>query len=1251
MSAKSIRAAHVAAALAIFTLPATAAPASSAAEGPGPAAPRPDGPVKPGRPAKSAAAPPFASAKPGRSGSVIPGHYVVALRDSVAHPGDVARAQTARQGGKLGFVYSHALKGYSAELTKGAVEALRRDPRVRYVTPDRRIEADAQTIPSGVERVHAPENPVADIDGEDDQRVNADVAVIDTDSVSNSDLNVYKRTDCSDLYGTHPGECIDGSGPVGPGHGTHVAGIIGALDNEIGVVGVAPGVRIWSVKVFEGGQANESWIVAGVDWVTAHASEIEVANMSLGCACSLPAVEDAISGYEEGGEHVPGSVDEGVVYTVSAGNSNVDAKYQSPAKNPDVITVSALADYDGKLGGEAEPLTAEECEAEEEGTHTWWGRDDVLAYFSNYGEEVDVAAPGVCIYSTWNGGGYEYESGTSMAAPHVAGAAAILASESNPNSKEDVEAIRQQIVDAGNQSWVEFWDDEDFGYSHDEVQEPLLDLRQVGARTYTTMATDVFYYGATLNGGVNPAGASTTYQFEYGPTTEYGESAPGSAEEAGSGGTDIKLSADVEELEPDTIYHYRLATTNEETEKTSYGDDRTFSTSTVLTRAATGRGAHSVRLEGTLNPAGVSSSYQFEYGKTTDYGHTTPESAESVGSGTEDVEVSQPIAELSPSTLYHFRLVKTNNYGTVYGKDRIFRTPNLAFTTEPRKFPTIEGAGYATSFYIGLIPEYEGTTITCDTPKLSASLEGSWFDVLAPAAANTNCYAFSFAEKPRAWKMNGCRFEFHPETEVNDTYYLGTADIGPPSCGPMSMDLEGECELQVGPQTGLGASFEVDGEGSETTMQANVYAYRALRFTLTTGGCGFFQPKGTYDEGALQASWTLSAEDSGKNPLGLLISDVPEASTGSISEVGAKKATLHAGIKTKGLPTIYDFEFGTSEEYGEEGAVGFIEEGGEGTTQVSGQIEGLEPHTTYHYRVLAYNEAGLLVGGDRKFTTDGRHTLRFDAGSFPMEIEGNSTEEKFEFGIGYVECDLEDFSPEVTEPAGALRLDARQQECFGLGNPKLKTTVAMNSCRYVFSLDKAGPPYTGTMGIACEEEGDAIEVVVLKENGEETKCELAYGPQQGVPGVSYETVGEGLQQRIEVDAEVEELQYTSSGGLLNCGVGNGTHTNGVYVAEEELWGYEIGEGLSVVGLFISGEPTVGTYLAGEESEEEAEQPRLEAESFPWRWRAKRAMRSSNSASATPNANPNTPARRSPPRAPRCRSTPATRNASASATRN
>ena len=250
--------------------------------------------------------------------------------------------------------------------------------------------------------------------------------------------------------------CID-SPSVGPyeSHATHVAGTIGAIDNSEGVVGVAPGARIWSVRVLDRhGSGLLSWIAAGIDWVTATRededpnNDIEVANMSLGGFLPKTAakpMDDAISGYEEGGKHIPGAVDEGVVMVVAAGNeggSVTEGEYEeAPAANPDAITVAALTDTDGKAGGEG----PSECYDESTVLRPW--ADDVLAPFSNWGPEVDITAPGVCILSTWPEGQYETISGTSMATPHVAGAAALLASQSKPESKKDVEAIRNQLVE------------------------------------------------------------------------------------------------------------------------------------------------------------------------------------------------------------------------------------------------------------------------------------------------------------------------------------------------------------------------------------------------------------------------------------------------------------------------------------------------------------------------------------------------------------------------------------------------------------------------------------------------------------------------------------------------------------------------------------------------------------------------------------------------------------------------------------
>jgi subtilisin family serine protease len=403
------------------------------------------------------AAVPSAAATSKESGKVIPGHYIVVLEDSVRHPGAVAKEQVAHAG-RISGVYGNALKGFAARLPKESLALLRRDPRVVSVTPDHwvelqeeevelefeedtSVELSASTIPTGISRIFAPGNKALDIDGSDDLRANVDVAIIDSGiDYEHPDLTVAGRVNCLS------GSCVANSGTDTLGHGTHVAGIVGAEDNAEGVVGVASGARLWAVKTFEGRNTTESALVAGVNWATAHAGEIEVANASFGCACSLPVLEGAVTSL----------VEAGVVFVAAAGNSAINASSFSPAKNSAAIAVSAIADYDGKAGG----LSSYTCEN--------LGLDDQRYIWSNYGSVVDITAPGVCILSTFPGKSYFRTSGTSMAAPHVTGAAAILAAQQNPNSKADVEAVRTKLVTAGNKGWTDT--------SGDGIQEPLLDV-------------------------------------------------------------------------------------------------------------------------------------------------------------------------------------------------------------------------------------------------------------------------------------------------------------------------------------------------------------------------------------------------------------------------------------------------------------------------------------------------------------------------------------------------------------------------------------------------------------------------------------------------------------------------------------------------------------------------------------------------------------------------------------------------------
>lgn len=229
--------------------------------------------------------------------------------------------------------------------------------------------------------------------------VNVDIAVLDTGvSLTHPDLNVYR--DVTFVNGTTTGN-------DDLGHGSHVAGIAAAKDNDIGIVGIAPGARIWAIKVCDSsGECKITNQIKGVEYAIKHANEIDVLNISIENPNS-PALNSIIDA----------AVRAGITVVVSAGNYGKDASATTPANSPSVITVSAIADSDGVCGAAGPDLSME-------GDNTTM-TDDTFAYFSNFGPAVKMSAPGVNVLSTYTGSGYAVDSGTSMAAPYVSGAAAL----------------------------------------------------------------------------------------------------------------------------------------------------------------------------------------------------------------------------------------------------------------------------------------------------------------------------------------------------------------------------------------------------------------------------------------------------------------------------------------------------------------------------------------------------------------------------------------------------------------------------------------------------------------------------------------------------------------------------------------------------------------------------------------------------------------------------------------------------------
>ena len=331
--------------------------------------------------------------QPAAAGASTTASYIVAVDPA----GDMSAAElVAKVGGKRGREFRRVLSGFEFTGTARAAEKLRQLPGVTAVVPNGAVQMAVQDVPTGVRRSGAAGE--AGTSAGLPASTSSAVAILDTGiDASHPELNVVGGYDC-----TGTGSYLDNNG-----HGTHVAGIVGARNNDQGGVGVAPGAPLWSVKVLDA-TGNGTWasVICGLDWVAERAATIRVANVSL-------------TGYGALGTCTDGGLRQavcrtnalGVAIIAAAGNNASNADNYIPAAFPEVIGVGAIADYDGRRGGLAGPG----CRPE---------KDDTKVSYSNHSAVIDVMAPGACIISTKRGGGVVRMSGTSMAAPHVSGAVA-----------------------------------------------------------------------------------------------------------------------------------------------------------------------------------------------------------------------------------------------------------------------------------------------------------------------------------------------------------------------------------------------------------------------------------------------------------------------------------------------------------------------------------------------------------------------------------------------------------------------------------------------------------------------------------------------------------------------------------------------------------------------------------------------------------------------------------------------------------
>ncbi len=418
-----------------------------------------------------------------RSGNPVPSEYIVVLQpDAYRDAREVAHELAKSYRGQVGRVFRHALRGFSARMSEVDAKALAADPRVKFVEENGVVTAvGVQTGATwGLDRIDQVDLPLDSTYTYNTAGAGVNAYIIDTGiRITHSDFGGRAA------HGFNAIADSNGSNDCN-GHGTHVAGTVGGA-----TWGVAKAANLIAVRVLDcGGSGTYEGVIAGIDWVTQNHVKPAVANMSLGGSASQ-AVDDAVTA----------SVAAGVTYAIAAGNDSGDACTKSPARTPNAITVGSTTNTDARSS------------------------------FSNFGTCVDIFAPGSNITSAWYTGDAATNtiSGTSMASPHVAGAAALYLGTNPTATPEQVtsvltnNALQGKVTSPGTGSPNLLLYSAFIGNGNGDNTAPTAALTSpaegasvVGSVTLTASASDnvgVTRVSFFVNGAF--AGADTTEPYEY----------------------------------------------------------------------------------------------------------------------------------------------------------------------------------------------------------------------------------------------------------------------------------------------------------------------------------------------------------------------------------------------------------------------------------------------------------------------------------------------------------------------------------------------------------------------------------------------------------------------------------------------------------------------------------------------------------------------------------------------------------------
>jgi phosphodiesterase/alkaline phosphatase D-like protein len=732
------------------------------------------------------------------------------------------------------------------------------------------------------------------------------------------------------------------------GHGTHVAGIMGAVGNNgVGVAGLNWNTSILPVKWVQSAGAETDDLVDALKWLVAakeQGANIRVVNDSLTFFGTLPSPE-VKSEIEALGKH-------DILFVTAAGNTGNNNDKESVRRYPcgyglaNEICVTAI------------------------------NNQDELPPWANYGAHtVDLAAPGVSIYSTLRGSRYGYLSGGSMASAEVSAAAALILSVeptmTAPEVKADIlssvrplPALKGQVTSGGTL----------------DVCRALPGCELPPRPTVTTLeASSITQTSVTLNARVNPNGAEVgDCHFDYGSTSAYGQ-AVRCVPMPGTGTRPVQVTATVSALSPNTPYHFRVAASN--AGGASAGSDASFTTlpdpPLVGAASASSITQTSAALNATVNPNGAFvTDCHFEFGKTAAYGESA-QCARTPGNGAVAVAVSASLGPLSPNTAYHFRVVASNLGGASRSADATFTTPpdapgvvSQAPSAIAQSTATVnglvdpEGASVSScEFEYGATTAY-GASVPC------AALPGSG-ESLEPVSASLTeltpdtTYHFRLvasnsggtthgADRTLTTLPNAPGAATEAASSVTQTSAVLNATVNP-NRGTVT-----SCRFEYGPTASYGhgvpcASLPGSGENPAAVFASigGLAANTTYHFRIVATNAG-----GTSD--GADATFTSLPYS-------------PSVLTGAASEVEGDAATLNATVDPKGA-AISDchFEFGPTSALGSSAACSSLPSSGNEPVPVSVRIGALSPRTTYHFRIVAVNAGGRSEGSEQTFTTNGQ---------------------------------------------------------------------------------------------------------------------------------------------------------------------------------------------------------------------------------------------------------------------------------------